>query len=345
MKKGNKFGIHRVINPKGTMPQAATKISNNMEIYDNEILIDVEALNIDSASFRQLKGEAHGDPEKIKKKIIKIVEKRGKMQNPVTGSGGMLMGRVAQLGDAIKGKINLEVGDRIASLVSLSLTPLKIKEITDIKMNIDKVMVKGQAILFESGIYTKLPKDMVDSVALAALDIAGAPAQTKKLVKFGDSVLILGATGKSGVMCSYEAKKCAGPNGKVIGLARNKNRANYLIELGFCDSVIIADARDPIAVYEETLKANNGNEVDISINCVNISDTEMSSILPVRDEGIVYFFSMATSFTKAALGAEGVGKDVQMIIGNGYSKNHADITLDLLRENSKLMRIFEEKYR
>jgi L-erythro-3,5-diaminohexanoate dehydrogenase len=64
----------------------------------------------------------------------------------------------------------------------------------------------------------------------------------------------------------------------------------------------------------------------------------------VKDEGIVYFFSMATSFTKAALGAEGIGKDVTMIIGNGYTKNHAQITLDLLKESENLRKIFEEKY-
>ncbi|NVM46335.1 MAG: L-erythro-3,5-diaminohexanoate dehydrogenase, partial [Candidatus Lokiarchaeota archaeon] len=84
--------------------------------------------------------------------------------------------------------------------------------------------------------------------------------------------------------------------------------------------------------------------VDIAINCLSIPNSELSSILPVRDEGIVYFFSMATSFTKAALGAEGVGKDVTMIIGNGYTKNHAEITLDLLRNSNKLRAIFEEKY-
>ena len=53
---------------------------------------------------------------------------------------------------------------------------------------------------------------------------------------------------------------------------------------------------------------------------------------------------MATSFTKAALGAEGIGKDVTMIVGNGYTKNHAQITLDVLRENPKLRKLFDEKY-
>ncbi|MFX0012786.1 MAG: L-erythro-3,5-diaminohexanoate dehydrogenase [Candidatus Hermodarchaeota archaeon] len=344
MVKGNKYGTHRVIEPKGTLPQPAFKISNNMKIFDNEILIDVDYLNIDSASFIQLKEEAGGDLEKIKKKIIEIVEERGKMQNPVTGSGGMLIGTVEEIGEALKDKIDLSVGDKIATLVSLSLTPLKIEKILRIKPDIDRVEIEGKAILFESGIYAKLPDDIEDTLALAALDVAGAPAQVKNLVKEGDKVLILGATGKSGLMCSYMAKKMVGKQGNVIGQARNKTRAELLRETNFCHKVIIADVLSPTNVLEEVLKANDGNEVDIAINCLSIPNSELSSILPVKDNGIVYFFSMATSFTKAALGAEGVGKDVIMIIGNGYTKNHAQITLDLLRESDTLRKIFDEKY-
>jgi len=70
----------------------------------------------------------------------------------------------------------------------------------------------------------------------------------------------------------------------------------------------------------------------------------MSAILPVKDDGTVYFFSMATSFTKAALGAEGCGKDINMIIGNGYTKGHAEITLNELRENPKIREMFDSKY-
>jgi L-erythro-3,5-diaminohexanoate dehydrogenase len=342
--KGNKYGVHRVIEPKGNLPQPALKISNNMELFDNEILIDVDYLNIDSASFTQLKEEAHGDLDKIENKILQIVQERGKMQNPVTGSGGMLIGTVEKIGENLLKKTDLKIGDKIASLVSLSLTPLKINKIKTIYPEIDRIEIDGKAILFESGIYAKLPKDMKDTLALAALDVAGAPAQVQKLVKSGDIVLILGATGKSGLLCSYMAKKMVGKKGKVIGQARNQTRASFLKETEFCHEVIIADVLKPIEVLEETLKVNDNNEVDISINCLSIPNTEMSSILPVRDGGVVYFFSMATSFTKAALGAEGVGKDVTMIIGNGYTKNHAEITLNLLRESEKLRSIFKEKY-
>ncbi|MFX0039483.1 MAG: L-erythro-3,5-diaminohexanoate dehydrogenase [Candidatus Heimdallarchaeota archaeon] len=344
MKKGSKYGIHRVIEPEGALPQPATKISNDMEIFDNEILIDVDYLNIDSASFTQLEEEAKGDIKRVEKRIIEIVRERGKMHNPVTGSGGMLIGKVEEIGEALKDKIDLKIGDKIATLVSLSLTPLRIDKIKNIQPETDRVDIEGKAILFESGIYAKLPVDMEDTLALAALDVAGAPAQVKSLVKEGDIVLILGATGKSGLMCSYMAKKMVGEKGKVIGQARNESRAEFLRNTNFCHEVIIGDVLKPINILEETLNVNAGQEVDISINCLSIPNTEMASILPVKDKGVVYFFSMATSFTKAALGAEGIGKDVTMIIGNGYTKNHAQITLDLLKESNILRKIFEEKY-
>ena len=342
--KGNKYGTHRVIEPKGVLTQAAWKIDNDMtKVYSNEIVCDVTSLNIDSASFTQIEEACGGDEQKIGEMIMGIVAERGKQQNPVTGSGGMFIGKVAYIGEDLKDR-DLKVGDKIASLVSLSLTPLKIEKILAIHKDIDRVDIIGQAVLFESGIYAKLPDDMSEPLALAALDVAGAPAQARKLPKEGDSVLILGANGKSGVLCGYEAMKKVGPKGNVVGVVRNPAQVPALMELGVYNKVIVASATEPIAVLDAALAANDGKEYDISICCVNIESCEMSAILPVRDDGIVYFFSMATSFTKAALGAEGIGKDVTMIIGNGYTKDHAEITLNVLRENEKLRKLFDEKY-
>ena len=341
MKKGCKYGTHRVIEPLGVLPQPAKKISNDMELYSNEILIDVIALNIDSASFTQIEEEAHGDVEKIKAKILEIVGEKGKMQNPVTGSGGMLIGTIEKIGEDLVGVTPLKVGDKIATLVSLSLTPLKIEEITAIHPEIDRVEIKGKAILFESGIYAVLPEDMPENLALAALDVAGAPAQIAKLVKPCQSVAILGSAGKSGMLCAYEAVKRVGPTGNVIGVVRNEKEKALLERVSSKVKVVIADAID---VLNAVLAANDGKEVDVAVNCVNVANTEMSTILPVKDYGIAYFFSMATGFTKAALGAEGVGKDITMIVGNGYTHDHAAITLEELRESAVLREIFNELY-
>lgn len=339
-----KYGSHRVLEPKGVLPQPALRLDNDFAtIADNEILVDVRALNVDSASFTQIEEEAGGDVEKIAAKILSIVAERGKMQNPVTGSGGMFIGTVAKVGPALAGR-DLSAGDRIASLVSLSLTPLRIERIVKIHPEIDRVEIVGQAVLFESGIYAKLPADMDETLALAALDVAGAPAQAAKLVRPGQSVLILGAGGKSGMLVAWEAMKRVGPTGRVVGNVYLAEDAATLRDLGLCHEVVVADATKPVALLDAVLAANGGAEYDVVFNCVNVQNTEMSSILPCRQEGTVYFFSMATHFGKAALGAEGVGKDVTMIVGNGYTKGHAEITLAELRENAKLRRLFETRY-
>ncbi len=344
MKKGNMYGTHRVIEPKGVLPQPALKIDNNMEIYDNEILINVKTLNIDSASFTQISKQADGNEEKIKEIMINIVKERGKHQNPVTGSGGMLIGTVEEIGPALKGKTDLKVGDKIATLVSLSLTPLQIDEILEVRKGIDQVDIKGKAILFESGIYAKLPNDIPENLALSVLDVAGAPAQTKKLVKECQTVLILGAAGKSGILCLYEAKKMAGPFGKVICLDYSEKALENVKKLELADDYIVADATDGIGVAEKVKKITDGKLCDTVIVNVNIQNCEMAAILSAKEGGTVYFFSMATDFTRASLGAEGINKDVNMIVGNGYCKGHADTALQILRESEKIRTLYTELY-
>lgn len=342
MKKGCPYGTHRVIAPKGVLPQPADLLDNTMEIYDNEVLIDVQTLNIDSASFTQIESQAKGNIEEIKKIMTGIVAKAGKHKNPVTGSGGMLIGTVKEIGPAYVGE--LEVGDKIATLVSLSLTPLTIEEIYDVRPDIDQVDIKGQAILFQSGIYAKLPTDMAEGLALSALDVAGAPAQTARLVKSGDTVVVIGGGGKSGLLCLYEAKKRAGVTGKIICMGHSERSTNRARDLDLADEYIATDATDAVGMYNKISDLTNGELADVVINCVNIENTEMASILSCKDGGTVYFFSMATSFTKAALGAEGVGKDVNMVVGNGYTKGHAAITLQILRESEPLRKLFKEMY-
>lgn len=353
MKKGgNPYGTHRVISPKGVLPQPADVIDNDMEIYDNEIKIDVKTLNIDSASFTSIVDHACGkkptddlsdaDIQSIKDTMMGIVEKAGKHKNPWTGSGGMLIGTVEEIGPEWKG--DLKVGDKIATLVSLSLTPLVIDEILEMRPAIDQVDIKGHAILFQSGIYAKLPDDMPEGLALSALDVAGAPAQAAKLVQPGMKVMVIGGGGKSGLLCLYEAKKRAGVTGQVICAAGSQKSEDRARNLNLADDYFHHDATDAVGMYEKVMELTNGELCDLVINCVNIENTEMASILCTKDGGRVYFFSMATSFTKAALGAEGVGKDVEMIVGNGYTKGHAEITLQVLREHEGIKKLFEEMY-
>ena len=108
--KGCKYGTHRVLEPKGALPQAAWRIDNTMNLHDNEILVDVDTLNIDAASFTQIKEQANGDSGEISRIMKDIVDSRGKHHNPVTGSGGMFIGTVKAIGSDLS-DINLKPGD------------------------------------------------------------------------------------------------------------------------------------------------------------------------------------------------------------------------------------------
>lgn len=344
VKPGCPYGTHRVLEPRGVLPQGAWKLDNTMEIYDNEILVDVDVLNIDAASFVQLRRAASDDPDKIAAAMLEIVAGRGKHHNPVTGSGGMFIGRVAEIGAALLNRVEIRAGEKIASLVSLSLTPLQINSIKRIYLDKDQVEVEGRAILFASALYARLPEDLPERLALAVLDVAGAPARTARLVRPGDRVVVIGGGGKAGLLCLYEAKKRAGAAGRIIGIGSGSASCARMREVGLADTVLQVDARDPLAVLAAVEEATGGRLADLTINCVNRQGTEMASILATRNGKTVYFFSMATSFTAAALGAEGVGKDVQMLIGSGYTPGHARMALQALRECPPLRRLLEKLY-
>ncbi len=337
------YGLGRVVGEKGVLPQRARKLDPSLPLRDGELLIDVESLNIDAASFKQLKDTAGGDVGKIVDAIKAIVGERGKMQNPVTGSGGMLIGRVKAISASHPAAKTLSVGDRLATLVSLTLTPLVIDEVRAVKPDIDRVDVRGRAILFASGIYAKLPDDLPDTLALAALDVAGAPALVARYLKPGQRVVMLGA-GKSGALCLAQAREAMKGKGQLIALDISQPALETLKGLGLCDDIARVDATQGVDVMEIVSKLTGGELADLVVNCASVPNTEMASILSVRDGGTVIFFSMATSFTTAALGAEGVGKDVQMIVGNGYVPGHAELTLELLRRNDALRRLFEQRY-
>lgn len=341
--KGDPFGAHRVIEPAGALPQAAERLNNDFSRrYDNEIEIAVETLNIDAASFRQMWHAGGQRADAVAEQVLQTVQARGKQHNPVTGSGGMLLGTIDHVGSAVSQRA--EVGQRVATLVSLTLTPLHLEEVVAVRSDSDQLDVRGRAVLFESGIFAVLPDDLPERVALSALDVCGAPAQVARGCGPGDAVLILGAGGKSGVLCAAQARQCVGDGGMVIGVENHPGAAQQLRDLEVCDAVIAADATDPLAARQAVLAASGGREADLTVSCVNVEGAELSAVLCTRERGRVFFFAMTTQFTRAALGAEGVGRDVDMLIGNGYARGHAVLTLELLRNHPGLGELFKSRY-
>lgn len=337
MRLGDRFGGHRVLEPQGSLPKAALRLDNQTPPYDNEIGIHVRSLHITSTSFTRLWQETGGDRQKFTAAVADIVQQRGKFQDPLTGSGGVLLGTVDFVGPALD--INLQPGDEIVTMVSLSLTPLRLDSFGDVNLPLGQVEANGYAILFESGLWAKLPDDLPAELALMALDVAGAPAYIAHYVHAGQYVLVVGG-GKAGLLCLHEAKKRVGVTGKVILVEKDEARGQAALKLGLADELVLADAGDGLEVSRKVEHVTGGRLADVSINCASLPGTEMATILSTRDDGKIVFFSMSTDFSRAALGAEGAGKPVEMIIGNGYLPGHAQIALQVLRENEPLRMYF-----
>jgi L-erythro-3,5-diaminohexanoate dehydrogenase len=354
---GSPVGLHRVLEPAGdqiTLPQSAERLDASPQIWADEVRVDVETLNLDAASYHQLQA-AHRTPEggvdglAIRAEVLDIVRRRGKMQNPVTGSGGMLIGTVAEVGE--QSPLGLAVGDHIATLVSLSLTPL---QITDGLVRWDglgeRVPAAGHAILFGRSIAARLPEDLEAELALMVMDVCGAPALVARLVREyaadrsgtevpAPSVLVLGGAGKSGSL-SLAAAQDAGA-GRRVAVVADDIQARLLEGTGLADHVVVADARSPLGLSEAVQAA--GGPAEITVVCVDVPGCEQPAILSTTSGGTVVFFSMATSFAAAALGAEGLAADVRMLVGNGYVPGHADYAVSLLRANPAVRRLFERR--
>ena len=373
------LGLHRVIEPPGVLPQAAWRLDASPAIAPDEVRIRVDRLNLDAASYRQIR-EAHaGDPDKIRATVLDIITTRGKMQNPITGSGGMLTGHVEEAGP--DSPLGLVPGQRVATLVSLTLTPLQITDgLSQWDGQSEQVPCEGHAILFARSIAAVLPDDLPTALVLAVMDVCGAPALTSRVVTQGAVVaegtevtegavvLVVGAAGKSGSLSAAAARQAGAA--KIIGVVPTEEEAALLRdpaatakdggaegiprgvrprragsspapESPLVDAIVIADARDPIGLAEKVEAA--GGPADVTVVCVDVAGCEGGAILSTKQGGTVIFFSMATSFSAAALGAEGMAADVTMLVGNGYVPGHADFALNLIRTTPSVRQLFERR--
>jgi L-erythro-3,5-diaminohexanoate dehydrogenase len=334
-------GLHRVTEPTGVLPQAAWRLDTNPDVGPTEVRIAVERLNLDAASFRQLSDKHGGDGAAVRAEVLDIISTRGKMHNPVTGSGGMLIGTVDAVGT--RSPLGLKVGDTVATLVSLTLTPLAVTDaLAGWDGRSEQVPCAGHAILFGRSIAAVLPDDLDPELSLSVLDVCGAPALTDRVLRGYRSprVAVVGGAGKSGSL-SLAAARRAGA-GRTVGVVPNETEARRLTGAGIADAVALADARDPVALAEAVTSAL-GAPADVTVVCVDVPGCEHGAILSTADGGTVIFFSMATSFAAAALGAEGLAADVTMLIGNGYVPGHAAFALDLLRAEPAVRAMFDER--
>lgn len=330
------LGLSRVLDERRRLPQAAERLDGTGPARPGEVAIAIEYLNIDSASWSDLRTHTGDDGSAIATELLTWSRTYGKIKNPRTGSGGMLVGTVTTLGD---GRQQPAIGTRVATLVSLSATPLELDKIAVSHSNKPLVRAGGTAYLPPSAPLAEVPDDLPLTTSLQILDVCGAPAWVQRYATEGQSVVVLGAGGKSGVLCVAQALQNVGSAGRVVAVCWPPETADIFRETDA--EVVAVDCTDAIAVADAVQNVIGGG-ADLVVVCANVSGCEGAAVLAAAREGTVVFFSMATSFATATLGAESVGKPVTMVMGNGYLDGHAELAISVYRTNTWLQSLFGE---
>jgi L-erythro-3,5-diaminohexanoate dehydrogenase len=324
------LGADRVVEPPGALPQPAERLDASGPVRPFEFEVEVERLCLDSTSFRNIRERSDGDTGRMAQRILEVVAQRGKMHNPETDSGGVALGTVTEIGERYGDPP--QAGQRIVTLASLTLTPLRLEEVTGIELDNPQVEVRGTAYVSDRSAWGPVPEDLPLDVTLAVYDVYGAGSITKDLVTLGDTVCVLGA-GHAGKVALAAARDAGA--GKVIAVDVDPAAVQRVDELGLCDVAVAADLRDPLGALA-ALTGAGVPPADLTVVVVNATRCEPTAILLTKDTGTVLFFSMATNFSTAALTADGMSSGARLLIGNGYTPDVGAYALDLVRRTPAL---------
>ena len=337
------FGSHRSIDPEGTLPHLAWKLDTSLPIFENELLIRMKTLNINAASFSQLRLDANDDPAQLVQKICSIVSMRGKMQNPITGSGGTLSGVVEEIGPCHPAFGILKPGDEICTLISLNLTPLVIEQVKSVDMYTGQLEVDGYGILFETGLYARIPPAVPAHVFLPIVTEAGSGYQANLLCRPGMVAMVVGAAEKVGLVSLFSLRQKLGSTGLLIAVTMRPEILPELQELDIIDRVLLVDDSNPLTACRQIQDALGNLPIDLIVDCNSLPGSEMLSILVIREQGTVYFANPAAHYSVAGLGAEGIGKEMNLLFYRGYIKGHVDFCTQLLRQYPALAQCFQPR--
>jgi L-erythro-3,5-diaminohexanoate dehydrogenase len=326
------LGADRVVAPAGALPQPAERLDASGPVRAREFEIAVERLCLDSTSHRNIRERCGGDPQRMAERVLEIVAARGKMHNPETDSGGVALGTVTAVGERYGAPP--QEGQRIVTLASLTLTPLRLDAVTRLDPDDPQVEVAGTAYVCDRSAWGPVPDDLPLRTVLEVYDVYGAGSLTRALAPpAGSTVCVLGA-GHAGKLAMAAARESV-EDGTVVAVDVDAAAVERVSSLGLCDIGVTADLRDPLAAVE-ALAAADAPAAELTVVVVNAAGCEPTAILLTADTGTILFFSMATNFSTAALSADGMSSGARMLVGSGYTPDVGAYALDLVRRTPAL---------
>jgi L-erythro-3,5-diaminohexanoate dehydrogenase len=332
-----RLGVHRSLDPPGALPHIARVLDARAPINTHEAELDVELLAIDATSFAEIRRRGGAEPEAMAEAIAGIVAERGKLQNPWTGSGGVALGRVRAVGDRYH-MADLAPGELVVPLASLIAIPLVLDAVGPVDPGSPLVPVRGRAVVTGGTLVGRVPDAVSPATALTAYDVYPAASYVRELAAPGDHVLVLGA-GHAGLLALAAARSTVGAEGAVTIIDVAEAALERATRIDAAVTAIQADVTVPLAVTG-ALAARDHRPADLTLVCTSVAGAEGAALLVTAERGTIVFFSTATRFAAAALGADTVGSRARLVIPNGLTDDLGTYTFELLRTVPELERAF-----
>jgi L-erythro-3,5-diaminohexanoate dehydrogenase len=319
-----RLGVHRSVEPAGALPHIARRLDATLGANEYEVELAAEMLAIDATSFADIRRRSAEDPEAMAALIKAIVAEHGKLQNPVTGSGGVVLGRVTTVG-ADRAVDDLTPGELVVPLASLIAVPLELDDVGPVDPASPLVPVRGRAIVTGAMRCGRVAADLGATVSLTAFDVYPAASYARDLASPGDHVLVLGA-GHAGLLAVAAARPAVGDAGTITAVDLSPAALERTREVDPAVVTIEADVTDPLGVAGQM-----AGVADLTLVCTSVPGAEGAALVATSAQGTIVFFSTATRFAAAALGADAVGSQARLVIPNGLTDDRGELALELLR--------------
>ena len=347
------FGLERVLEPAGVFPPVAWKLDNDRKLRPGEARIRLEMINIEWDSFQQICSSCSYDEDKIKARILDIIEKRGKLHNPFTRSGGVLSGTVEEIHPDFHGMMDIETGEKIYCITSLGCLPISIDRIHRIDYEFGQIYCDGYAIHFEANPIYKPNYPMETRYALTAIDEAGSLYGTYRVATENNcrNVVIIGNNLHTMMFYAATIREAIGPQYHVIAVIGedynddiSRKEIKKVLKPLFRE-VYFADFREPVKAYQKLAgRIEPEREPDLVIITDDVSGTETLGVQMVKPNGCIYFSSIDNNYSSAVLCAESIGKVVNTYAFDQYIEGYLDFTMQILQTLRPKLKEIDQLY-
>lgn len=330
-----KYGINRVLEPKSVLPTSAWKLDNSREVRGDEIRVAIKRIHLEPTSFKQISIEAGGDEDKIRRKIMDIALRRGKIHNPVTDTGGLFYGVVEEIGESYQNVKNLQVGDEVICNASLTGIPVCITEIKKIYRAYTQVEAEGYAVVFNDVPLIKKPEKVPVDLLLFAFNESGTLYRVSKESEGKNRFLVVGNNIMMNMLFGFVVRKIAGESAEIVCLFDKKTDITIrgkafdgLLARVF-NEIHYVNILQPVECVE---RLGIESSFDLSINCADIPGAETVNILATKNKGTVIFANFINNYNIALYITESISRQLDIRCAEGYLDAYDEFDIEIVKE-------------